>query len=55
MEICYQAKISTCIDLILTNKQNLFKLSDNFETGLSDHHQLKSIKMKPGSFKGPAK
>ena len=35
---CYQSNNSTCIDLILTNKKNLFELSDTFEMGLSDHH-----------------
>ena len=37
---CYRLNNPTCIDLILTNKNNLFKLSDTFETGLSDHHKL---------------
>ena len=31
---CDQIKITTCIDLTLTNKKNLFKLFDNFESGL---------------------
>ena len=34
----FQSVNPTCIDFILTNKPNLFKLSANFETGLSDHH-----------------
>ena len=34
----FQSINPTCIDFILTNKPNLFELSANFETGLSDHH-----------------
>ena len=52
---CFQSINPTCIDLILTNKPNLFKLSANFETGLSDHHKLISTIMKSGSFKRPPK
>ena len=52
---CFQSINPTCIDLILTNKPNLFKLSANFETGLSDHHKLISTIMKSSSFKGPPK
>ena len=32
MPTCYLSNDPTCIDLILTNKKNLFKLSDTFET-----------------------
>ena len=52
---CFQSINPTCIDLILTNKPNLFKLPANFETGLSDHHKLISTIMKSSSFKGPPK
>ena len=38
--------------LILTNKWNLFKLPDNFKTGISDHHQLIATIMKSDSLKG---
>ena len=48
---CYRPNNPTCIDLILTNKKNLCKLSDTFETGLSDHHQLISTILKSGGFK----
>ena len=51
----YQSNNPTCIDLILTNKKNPFKLSDTFETGLSDHHKLISIILKSGGFKGKSK
>ena len=37
---CYQSNTPSCIDLILTNRKSLFKLSNTFETGLSDHHKL---------------
>ena len=52
---CHQSKIATCIDLIPANKDNLFKLSDNFETVLADHHMLISTIMKSGNFKRPSK
>ena len=47
---CFQSNKPTCIDLILTNKKNLFKLSNTFETGISDHHELVSTILKSGSF-----
>ena len=40
---------------IPANKNNLFKLSDSFETILSNHHMLISTIMKPGNFKRPLK
>ena len=52
---CFQPINPTCIGLILTNKPNLFQLSANLETGLSDHHKLISTIMKSGSFKRPPK
>ena len=52
---CYQSQNPNCIDHILTNKKNLFKLSKTFETGLSDHHKLISTLMKSGIVKGPPK
>ena len=52
---CFQSNKPTCIDLILTNKKNLFKLSNTFETGILDHHKLVSIILKSGSFKGTPK
>ena len=52
---CFQSIYPTCIDLILTNKLNLFKLSTNLETGLSDFPTLLSTIMKSGSFKRPPK
>ena len=52
--ISQKSKIAPCIDLIQI-KKNLFKLFDNFETGFSDHHILRSTIMKSGNFKGPRK
>ena len=52
---CFQSNKPTCIDLILTIKKNLFKLSNTFETGISDHHKLVSTILKSGSFKGTPK
>ena len=37
---CYKSINPTCIDVILTNKNNHFMKSATFETGLSDHHKL---------------
>ena len=51
----FQSNTPTCIDLILTNKKDLFKLSNTFETGISDHHKLVSTILKSGSFKGKSK
>ena len=36
----------------MTNRKSLFKLSNAFETGLSDHHKLVSTIMISGGFKG---
>ena len=41
--------------LILTNKKNLIKLSNTFETGISGHHRVVSTILKSGSFKGEPK
>ena len=51
----FQSNKPTCIDLIITNKKNLFKLSNTFEAGISDHHKLVSTILKSGSFKGTPK
>ena len=47
----YQSNNPTCTDLILTNKKDLFKLSDTFRTSLSNHHELISTILKSGGFK----
>ena len=47
---CFQSNNPTCIDLILTNRKNLFDLSNTFD--LSDHHKLVSTILKSRRFKG---
>ena len=37
---CFQSSNPSCIDLILTNQKNMYKLSNTFETRISDHHKL---------------
>ena len=37
---CFQSDKPRCIDLILTNKNSLFKNSKTFEVGISGHHHL---------------
>ena len=49
---CFQSSNPSYIYLILTNQKNMYKLSNTFETGLSDHHKLISTVAKSGSFKG---
>ena len=51
----FQSNKPTRIDFILNNKTKLFKLSNTFETGISDHHKLVSTILKSGSFKGTSK
>ena len=36
---CYQSNTPSYIDVILSNRGSFFKLSNTFETGLSDHHK----------------
>ena len=49
---CFQASNPSYIDLILTNQKNMYKLSNAFETGISDHHKLIWTVSKSGIFKG---
>ena len=49
---CYQSNTPSCIDLILTNRKSLFKLSNTFGTGLSGHPKLVCTILKSGGFKG---
>ena len=51
-QLLYQSNTPSCIDLILTNRKSLFKLSNTFETGLLDHHKLICTILKSGGFKG---
>ena len=52
---CFQSNTPTCIELILTNKKDLFKLSNTFEADITYHHKLVSTILKSGSFKGTPK
>ena len=49
---CCQSSTPSCVGLTLTNRKSLFKLSNTFETGLSDHHKLVCTVLKSGGFKG---
>ena len=49
---CYQPNTPSWIDLILTYRKSLFKLSNTFETGLPDHLKLACTILKSGGFKG---
>ena len=49
---CYQSNTPSSIDLISTNGASFFKISNTFETGLSDHHKLFCTILKSGGFKG---
>ena len=46
---CYQSSTPSCIDLILSIRESLFKWSNTFET-LSDHHKLVCTILKSGGF-----
>ena len=48
----FRSNNPSCIELILNNTKNLFKLSNTFETGLPDYHKLGSTILKSGSFTG---
>ena len=52
---CLQSKNPSYIDLILTNKEDLFKNSNVLEVGISDHHSLIITALKSQLVKGNAK
>ena len=52
---CFQSSKPTCIDLILTNKKELFKNSKTFEVGISNHHLLTLTSMRIQFLKGNTK
>ena len=53
---CYKSLSSpTCIDLILASKNNLFKKSTTFESGLSGFHKLTTTILGKTISKGNAK
>ena len=49
---CFQSSNPSCIDLILTNQKNMYKLSNTFETGILYNRKLISTVAKSESFKG---
>ena len=48
---CFQSNNPSQSDLILANQKSMYKFSNTFETGLSDHHKFISTISKSGSFK----
>ena len=48
---CFQSKNPTCIDLILTNQEDLLSNSNTCEVGISDHHHLVSTMLNRKNFK----
>ena len=52
---CFQSLNPCCIDLILTNKKELFKNSDLFEVEISDHHSSIVTALKSQLLKGNPK
>ena len=48
---CFQSNNPSQIDLILTIQNSVYKFSNTFETGLSDHHKFISTISKSCSFK----
>ena len=47
---CFQSINPTCIELILTNQEDLFRNSNTCEVGISDHHHLVSTMLNKKSF-----
>ena len=52
---CFQSINATCIDLILTNQEDLFSNSNTCEVGISDHHHLASTMFDEKILKGSTK
>ena len=53
---CFQSINPTCIDLILTNQEDLFSNSNTCEVGITDyHHRLVSIMLNKKISKGSTK
>ena len=51
----FQSSNPRCIDLILTNKKELFKNNNVFEVGISDHHSFIAPALNSQLLKGNAK
>ena len=52
---CFQSTNPTCIDLILTNQEDLFSNSNTCEVGISDHHHFVSTMLNKKISKGSTK
>ena len=52
---CFQSANPTCINLIQTDKKNLFKNSNVLAVGISDHHSFITTSLKTQLIKGNAK
>ena len=52
---CFQSINPTCIDLILTNQEDLFNNSNTCEVGISNHHHLVSTMLNKKFLKGNTK
>ena len=52
---CFQSINPTCIDLILTNQEDLFSNSNTCEVGISDHQHLVSTIVNKKIWKGSTK
>ena len=52
---CFQSTNPTCIDLILTNHEDLFSNYNTCEVGISDHHHLVSAVLNKKISKGSTK
>ena len=52
---CFQSINPTCIDLLLTNQEDLFSTSNTREVGISDHHHLVSTMLKKKFLNGSTK
>ena len=52
---CFQSAKPNCMDLILTNKKELFKNSNVLEVEISDHHSFIVTALKSQLIKGNAK
>ena len=52
---CLQSAKPNCVDLILTNKKELFKNSNVLDFGISDHHSFIVTALKSRLIKGNAK
>ena len=47
---CFQYINPTCIDLLLTNQEDLFSNCNTCEVGISDHHHLVSTMLNKKTF-----